>query len=326
MKILVTGSSGYLGRQLVRRCVAAGHVVVGVDLRPAGVAIEGPGQFEEHECDVTRQEDVERVVTAARPEAILHCAAALAQFVPDEARMHEVNVTGTRHVLAAAEAAGVARFVFLSSVEVYGIDVPVPCPETAPLAPVCQYGRDKVECEALCATAHERGIAMTILRPPTIAGPGQNEPSLLGQVKAAHRGKSVLLPGGGRTKLQMVNVFDVCDAILLALTTPAASGATLNVASDDVPPLREVVLALYERAGTKPKIRSLSPRWARFIVKVLSKIHLSPIEPQHLEIVLRDYVFDNRRAKEVLGWTPTKTDVESAVDTYDWYVAQNGGP
>lgn len=304
----------------MREAASRGHEVHGLDLKPSKPELEG---FTECACDVTSPNDVKRAFEAVRPEAVVHCAAALAQFVRNEERMHHVNVMGTRNVLKAAQDAGASRFVFLSSVEVYGVNVPVPCPEDAPLRPVCRYGRDKLESERDChQAAEESGLQVVVFRPPTISGPGQNEPSLLGHVKAAHRGKGVLLPGGGRTRLQMVDVRDACDAILRALEVPAAVGETFNLGSDDVPPFREVVKALYDRAGKDPKIRSLNPRLARFLVRVLHKLRLSPVEPQHLEIVLRDYVFDASKAKRVLGWRPKRGDVQSAVDTYDWYVTE----
>jgi hypothetical protein len=57
---------------------------------------------------------------------------------------------------------------------------------------------------------------------------------------------------------------------------------------------------------------------ARAVVSMLSALHLSPIEPQHLEIALRDYVFDNSLAKETLGWKPAKDDIQSSIAAYDY--------
>jgi nucleoside-diphosphate-sugar epimerase len=226
-------------------------------------------------------------------------------------------VQGTRNILNAALGQGVRKLVFISSVEVYGIDVPVPCPEEAPLAPVCRYGRDKAECERMCRDYGEKGLDITVLRPPTINGPGQNEPFLVAQMDAIRRGKATILPGGGRTRLQMVHVDDVSAAMFLSLEKPASKGLICNIASDDVPTLREMAEALYRHAGTKPKLLNIPAGIARTAVKTLALFGVSPLEPQHLEIALRDYMFDNRRAKEVLGWRPLKNDIEAAIEAYD---------
>lgn len=316
MKILITGSSGYLGKRLVDRTLEAGHEVVGLDVKPSGLMREG---YREIAGDVT---DADAVAGAMRDcRAVFHIAAAPAQFERDEKRMHRINVEGTANVLAAALERGVEKTVFMSSVEVYGVEVPVPCPEDAPLNPVCRYGRDKVEGERLCEEYLARGLDITIFRPPTINGPGQNEPFLIDQIKAISRGKATLLPGGGRTRLQMVHVDDVAGAVLLALDKREAQGEVMNLGSDDVPTLRELASALYRHAGRKEKFISISAALAQAAVRLLSCLGISPLEPQHLEIALRDYVFDNTRAKEVLGWRPTRDDVETAVETYDWYVS-----
>ncbi len=316
MRIMVTGSSGYLGRHMVEQALLAGHEVVGLDVKPSGLAREG---FREMVADVT---DRGAVAEAARGcDAVIHLAAALAQFEPDEKRMRRVNVEGTATALEAALKAGARRFVFMSSVEVYGVEVPVPCPEDFPFNPVCEYGRNKAECEGMCWEYMEKGLEVVVFRPTTINGPGQNEPFLLDQMKAISRGKATLLPGGGRTRLQMVHVLDVAAAVLLALESERAQGEAMNLGSDDVPTLRELAAALYRHAGKKEKFISINATLARSAVRVLSRLGLSPLEPQHLEIALRDYVFDNSKAKEILGWNPSRDDIEAAREAYDWYVA-----
>ena len=319
MKILITGSAGYLGKNLVSKSLERNFEVVGLDIKNSG--IYKPKFFEEI-CDITKKALVHEVIHRHKPEIVIHCAGALAQFVPDEKQMHEINVGGIQILLEESwnHRESVKKFVFISSVEVYGIDVPTPCLETAPMNPICQYGEDKVECEGLCKKYLDKGMDITIFRPPTITGPGQNEPTLLGQIINAYKGKRAFLPGGGKTKLQMVNVFDVCEAIFLAIENPASKGEIFNLGSDNVPILREMVITLYKHAEKKPKYLALGAGILRFIVKILDLLHISPIEPQHLEIALKDYTFDSTKIKTILGWQPTRTDSESACDTYDWYV------
>ena len=317
MKILVTGSAGYLGRHTVTGALERGHDVVGLDLKASGI---GHPRFHEITGDITDLEAVRGATSGC--DAVLHLAAALAQFEHDESRMREVNVGGTANALAAALERGAGNFVFISSVEVYGIDVPVPCPEDAPMRPLVQYGRDKVECEAMCAEYLERGLGVTMLRPPTVNGPGQNEPFLVSQMEAISKGRATLMPGGGRTRLQMVYARDVVDAMFMCCENTAAKGLTANVASDDVPTLRELALALYEHAGKRSRFINVPAGLARVSVRVLARLGVSPVEPQHLEIALRDYMFDNSRIKAVLGWRPTRNDIESAIEAYDWQVTR----
>jgi len=315
MKILITGSSGYLGSNMVRAALAKGHEVIGFDIKPQGIR---NNLFTQYEGDITDQAAVRRAASGCR--AIFHLAAALAQFERDERRMHEVNVVGTENMLAAAYENGGEKFIFASSVEVYGIDIPLPCTEDAPIAPVCRYGRDKVECEQLCREYLSKGLDITVFRPPTINGPGQNEPFLVSQMEGISQGKSTLLPGGGRTRLQMVDVNDVCSAFFLALDNPRSRGLIMNLGSDNVPTLRAMAEALYRHAGKPAKFVVINAAIARAAVRLLAALHISPIEPQHLEIALRDYIFDNSLAKEVLGWKPSRDDIQSAIAAYDHHI------
>jgi nucleoside-diphosphate-sugar epimerase len=315
MKILITGSSGYLGRYIVGAALEKGHSVVGLDVKPSGVA---HAAFREIIGDITDLK-VARLA-AAGCDAVFHLAAALAQFERDEKRMHEVNVRGTENALAAALEHNARKFIYTSSVEVYGINVPVPCTEGAPIAPICRYGRDKVESEKLCRDYLTKGLDITVFRPPTINGPGQNEPFLVSQMEGISKGKATLLPGGGKTRLQMVDVGDVSSAIFLALDNPRSKGLAMNLGSDNVPTLRAMAEALYKHAGKPPKFIIINASVARAIVTLLAALHISPIEPQHLEIALRDYVFDSSLAKEVLGWIPAKDDIQSSIAAYDHQV------
>jgi nucleoside-diphosphate-sugar epimerase len=78
-----------------------------------------------------------------------------------------------------------------------------------------------------------------------------------------------------------------------------------------------MVRALYEHIGKRPKFISIPALPARVIVRGLAAIGISPIEPQHLEIALKDYIFDNGRAKELIGWRPKKDDIQSAISAFN---------
>ena len=321
MKILITGSSGYLGRTMAGAALDRGHSVVGLDIKPSGIS---HASFNEVIGDITDLQTVRQA--AAGCDAVFHLAAALAQFERDEKRMHEVNVRGTENALVAALENNARKFIYTSSVEVYGINVLVPCTEDAPIAPICQYGRDKVESEKLCGDYISKGLDITIFRPPTINGPGQNEPFLVSQMEGISQGKATLLPGGGKTRLQMVDVNDVSSAIFLALDNPRSKGVAMNLGSDNVPTLRAMAEALYKHAGKPPKFIIINASVARAIVTLLAALHISPIEPQHLEIALRDYVFDSSLAKKVLGWKPAKDDIQSSIAAYDYQLNKLSKP
>jgi nucleoside-diphosphate-sugar epimerase len=160
MNVLVTGANGFFGRGITARLREAGHRVLGAS-RHIGAA---PDTFT---LDITSPESCTRVFAAAGPvDAVVH-SAALAHVRPGEIAQglcHRVNAIGTSNVLEAAIAAGVPRFVYISSVMVYGdADLPPVVTETDPLHATGVYGEAKRLAESICQ-ARQGAIAVTTLR------------------------------------------------------------------------------------------------------------------------------------------------------------------
>ena len=157
MRILVTGSSGWLGRTLLPRLRRDGHHVVGLDV---GAAPQTTVQGSVTDCSL-----LDRVLAAERIDAVVHAAAL---HKPDIARFPAsdfvaVNIQGTLNLLEAAAAAGVGRFVFTSTASLMiGVDLhrggaarAAWIDETlAPLEPRNIYGVTKLAAEQLCRMTH----------------------------------------------------------------------------------------------------------------------------------------------------------------------------
>lgn len=164
MRILVTGSAGHLGDALLRELRRDGHEVVGMDVIP------GPG------TDVVASVSDPRAVASAMAgvEAVIHTATLHKPHISSHTRADfvDVNVTGTLVLLEAALAAGVSRFVFLSSTSAFGRAL-TPAPGqpaawvTEVVVPVPRniYGVTKIAAEDLCELiARESGMGVIVLR------------------------------------------------------------------------------------------------------------------------------------------------------------------
>lgn len=317
-KVLVTGCEGYLGRYLVEGLSSSGYTVYRFDCREPSLKdqealfIQG---------DIRDKTAVDQAVK--KVNLVIHAAAALSQFQPDEKVMREINVGGTANLLEASRRHGIKKFVFISSVEVYGPPSEVPCPEDAPLEPICEYGRNKLEGEKMALEYQLSGLPVVVFRPPTIAGPGQNEPYLLDQFRTVAKGEKVVIPGRGETRLQMVDARDVTAAVLLALENPQAEGQIFNLGSRDVPTLRETIEALFRRMGKEPRLLCLPEKPVKAIINLWDKVGKPPISPQHLELAFRDSIFAIDRAVQVLGWEPSYTDLQSNLETLEWFLEEH---
>jgi len=186
--IAVTGGTGFVGAQLIERALASGRQVRALTRRDqprrAGV-IWVSGSLEDRES---------LVALAAGADAIVHIAGVIS--APSRAGFEAGNATGTCNMLDAARAAGVRRFVHISSL-------------AAREPALSDYGWSKSRSEAL---VKDSGLDWTIIRPPAVYGPGDRE--TLDLFKMARRG-FVLLPPGGR--FSVIEVGDLCRLILAAL-------------------------------------------------------------------------------------------------------------
>ena len=254
VKVLVTGSAGFLGTHAVKHLGARGLEVRGVD-RVARRASD--------RLDVADPRAVERCVRTFRPDAILHLAALAS--VPgceaDPADCCRTNVLGTVGVVRAARARG-ARLVFASSAAVYGGRAPLPTPVDAPTEPTNLYGISKLAGEKIVAGLAPEEVRLRLFN---VYGEGCRRsyviPDLIRRLRT--RPHLVRMQGTGREARDFVYVEDVMRAFELALRG-RGSGA-YNVGSGTRTPLRSLARTLARLTGTPDVVwRFRGPRAGDF--------------------------------------------------------------
>src|SRR5262245_43131473 len=191
-RIAVTGSSGYYGSHLIRyvRSVAPEVEILGLDVAPP----RAPADFQFASVDV-RSPELRQILAQFRPDTIVHLAFIL-NPIHDEARMHDINVNGSRNVFEAVHEIGPQRFLFASSATAFGAlpDNPLPIDDRWPVrgGQGFQYAHDKSWLEQWIAEFADRHPAMAVswVRPAIIYGPGVN--NYLSQMLLKH--PMVVLP------------------------------------------------------------------------------------------------------------------------------------
>ncbi len=313
---LVTGASGFLGQALVETLASAGHRVRAFDLQPAPF----PAGVEFVRGDVRDASAVEGACGGM--EVVHHLVALLPQKRASRAVMRAVNVGGTRNVLEGAKRQKVRRVVFLSSTEVYGRPRTLPCPEDAAPRPLGEYGRNKVEAEALCRDCGGNGLEVAVLRPPTIVGPRIPDKMLLRMMELLRTGGTYPLPGSGANRVALLSAGDCARACLVAAEHPRAAGGVFNIAAEERPPtVRELAEDLIAHAGTRIRMLPVPPPFILAGLEFLHLLRLSPLEREHYLLLHRDYYFDLLRSREVLGWRAEKSTREAMVEMFEWYRA-----
>jgi len=294
MKVLVTGSKGFVGSRLIPRLEAAGHGVLG---------------FDQDTVDVTEAEAVAKIVQQFAPEAVLHLAAVA--FVPDASRdpglAHRVNVGGTRSVIEALEAhAAGARLLLVGSGEQYPALAPgaPPLTESMALEPKGPYATTKTAAEELGQRAAEKGLDVVRVRAFNHTGPGQAPlfvaPDFARQLALIEAGaQDPMRVGNLESVRDFLHVDDVIDAYM-RLLDPEVPADVYNVASGQGTRIGELLESLARLAGVEPQVEADEDRWR-------------PADSR---------VGDPRRLERATGWRPQRALDATLSELLDYWRAQ----
>ena len=170
MKLVVTGSNGFIGQNTCRRLIDLGHQVIGVDDLSEGSSRRPVDGVQYHVRCVTDTEWLRRLFRETKPSAVIHLAAVprVSYSVQEPLRSATPNLTGTISVLDAMLKSGLvgeSRLVFASSSSVYGGADTLPTPETHPCHPQSPYALTKLQGEQWCRMFHRLyGLDVVSLR------------------------------------------------------------------------------------------------------------------------------------------------------------------
>ena len=298
MKLAITGGTGFVGSHLVKAALAAGHRVTALTRRPQ----PAKDRLNWVEGDLTDRAALKRLVEGAG--AVIHVAGVL--NARDRAGFEDGNVTGTLAMLAAATAAGVRRFVLVSSLAAREPDLSM-------------YGGSKARAEALVG---DSGLDWSIVRPPAVYGPADRE--TLELFKMAKIGLMLMPPKG---RLSVLHAGDLAR-LLLALADREAP-AMVTIEPDDGKPggwtHKSFAAALGRAVGRSPLVLSapapllrVAARADRLLRGMRAK--LTPDRAAYFSH--RDWLVDPARAAPADLWAPQIPTERGLAETADWYRAE----
>lgn len=269
MRILVTGTAGFIGFHLARRLIADGHVVAGVDgmtpyydvalKRARHALLARSDAFRAHEFMLEDMGALERAAADAAPEMIVHLAAqAGVRYSIENPRAYvDANLTGTFNVMEMARRLGVKHFLIASTSSVYGANTLMPFTETQRADhPLTLYAATKKATEEMTHSyAHLWKIPTTAFRFFTVYGPwGRPDMALFKFVRATLAGEEIEIYGHGRMQRDFTYIDDLVEGVVRLMGKAPVEGAPVGAMDSLSPaaPWRAVNIAGGQPLGLLP--------------------------------------------------------------------------
>jgi nucleoside-diphosphate-sugar epimerase len=292
-EILVTGGAGFIGSHLVDRLLDEEFNVRVVDDLSTGemknlLQHQGKKTFQFIEGDVRNFNLLKKVVRGV--DAVFHEAAlvSVTSSVENPLLTNDINVTGTVNLLKACVDAHVKRFVFASSCAVYGDSETLPQHENVMPMPLSPYAVSKLAAENYVKVFHDvYGLETTILRYFNVYGPRQKYGPYSGVISIfinhLLENKPPIIYGDGEQTRDFVNVKDVVEANMLALSKRNVAGEVFNISTNEATTINTL---------------------ARSLQKLMGKTNLEPVYAEPRVGDIRNSYADISKAKKNLKYTP----------------------
>jgi nucleoside-diphosphate-sugar epimerase len=310
MNALVTGATGFLGSHLAAALHASG-ARVRVLVRPSSDLRRLAG-LPVTLVRGTLEEAASLTSAVQGQDVVLHAAAKVPVWGSEE-EYTRANLDGTRHLVDACQHAGVARFVYVSSLTVLGLPrTGAAVDESTPYAEHIRdpYTVSKIAAERLVLAANgQHGLTTTIVRPGGIWGPG--ETTIIPRLATLLRQGRLPYISGGHNRLALSHVRNLSDGILLAAGAATASGQVFHLTDGDEITSRAAIDILAAALGVRP------PRWsapfalvyaAATLAEIAARLARSPTPPPITRYATRLVASDARysiaKAERELSYRP----------------------
>ncbi|MFO1478299.1 MAG: complex I NDUFA9 subunit family protein [Verrucomicrobiota bacterium] len=288
MNVLVTGGTGFVGRELSRQLRNAGHRVHLLARKPESPAVRDqatqlgakvvPG-------DVLDPDAMSRACGGM--DAVIHLVGIIREI--GDQTFENIHVRGTRNAVFGAQDAGLRRFLHMSALG------------TRPGAPA-RYHQTKWTAEE---TVRHSGLGWTIFRPSIIYGPGDEFVNLFAKMSRTLPVMPVI--GGGKTRYQPVSVKAVAAAFVGALGHPESVGETYDLCGEETLSLEEIIDQILEVTGRRRAKMVISGanarRLAGFLELFFSRLLRKPAPLTHDQLIMmaEDNLGDGSKAREQFG-------------------------
>lgn len=322
MNVLITGGTGFIGSRLALACMERGYdcTVYGQinnDAEAMNLRMLEKNGVRVVLGSITDRKKVSGIVGGI--DLVYHLAAAQHEANVPDSVFRDVNVEGTRYLLDACVAQGVKRFIHGSTIGVFG-SVQGEIDENTPCKPDNIYGETKLEGERLVLSYKDR-LPVVAIRISETYGPGDQR--LLKLFKAV-TSRFFFMIGRGQNLHQLIYIDDLVDGFLKAADNDNALGEVfLLVGKEPITTNEMVRMIATSVSAAPPRIRlPFFPFWLAAIIleTVLKPLGIQPpLHRRRMDFFKKSFSFRQKKASEILGFTPQVDFQEGTRRTAEWY-------
>ncbi len=319
-RYLVTGAAGFVGSELTRQLLAAGHKVRAMARRLDQLADLTSLGAEPVECDIRDKNAL--VSSMQQVDGVFHIAALFRKANQSDSIYHEINVQGVKNVIDAATSTGVTRLIHCSTVGVLGHVEHPPADEKTPYNPGDIYQTTKMEGEILALSAFKSGqIRGVVIRPGMIYGPGDTRTLKLFKMIARRR---FFYVGGGGNLVHFIDVRDLARSFMLAMNHEELNAEVYIIAGQSEMSLKEFCGLVADTLHVKPPCLNLPVKPLQFIGSACEAICVPlglnpPIYRRRVDFFTKDRSFNCIKALNELGFLPAQSIPQEISDIVSDY-------
>ncbi len=320
-KVLVTGSTGFVGSRLCRELLEHGYTVNALHRKTSDLSSLTGLDVRLVEGDINDLESLRRAMTDVT--FVFHIAALFRQAkFPDEV-YRRVNIEGTENVLRIARDKGVNRVIHCSTVGVHSHIPKPPANENEPYRPGDIYQETKADGEKISQEWFRSGkLNGVVVRPAMIWGPGDKRTLKLFKGIAKRR---FVLIGTGETLVHWVVVDDLVKGFRLAAENPKAAGQTYIFAGERPVTLKYLISTIAKAIGVKPLPFRIPAAPIQILGDIVETICIPlkiepPIYRRRVDFFTKTRAFDCKKARTELGYQPKLKFEDEVKVIVDWYI------
>lgn len=331
MKIIITGATGFIGRNLTERLHGDGFQIeaigrsleVGDELRKKGIRFQ--------RADIRELTQLTNAFSSA--DCVTHCAARTGDWGRYK-EFYETNVVGTRNVIEACKRHNIKRVIFISTPSIYftGKDrYNISESDPLPVRQTTHYSKTKLIAETELMASQQEGFHIIILRPRAVYGPYDN--TFVPRILRLAEQRQMPLINNGRAMIDITYVGNVVDAVRKGLTaSDNAWNNVYNISNGDPISVRDwfsQVLNIFERPFKPKNIPESVAKTIAGIKEFVSYLPFAEKEPSMTRFsvgyIARSMTMNIDKAKQMLNYSPQVGNQEGFKKYAEWYKSKKNG-